>query len=214
MKIWLFIALLILISSCSYPQEPQGNLILDTKENNQESNQNITKETAYVTEVIDGDTFKVNNNQKVRLIGLNAPEKNEKYYKESTNYLRNLAEDKEVILEKDISETDRFGRLLRYVYLKDGTFVNLEMVKNGHAIAKSYKPDIKYDKILREASNPIVQCINLGCPEGTKLVGNKKSLVYHYCYCTYADRISKENLVCFNSVEEAQNLGYKETKIC
>ena len=206
------ISILILISSCSFNENPQGNLALDLKE--ESSINNSTKETAFVIAVIDGDTIKIKNNQKVRLIGINTTEKGKKYYKEATDYLKSLVLNKEVILEKDISETDRFGRLLRYVYLKDGTFVNLEMIKNGHAAAKSFKPDIKYDSIFREASNPINNCVNLGCPQGTKLVGNKNSLVYHYCYCTYADRISKENLICFSSVEEAQNLDYKETKIC
>ena len=210
MKYIIFIAFLILISSCSINPNIEGNTIKEPQKNIV----NSTKETALVTQVIDGDTIRLQNNQKVRLIGINTPEKGEKYYKEATDSLKNLVENKEVILEKDISETDRFGRLLRYVYLKDGTFVNLEMVKNGHAMAKSYKPDIKYDNILRSASNPINECVTLGCPENTQLVGNKKSLVYHYCYCTYASRISRENLICFNSVEEAQNLGYTETKIC
>lgn len=214
MKLMYFLAAaLVVISACSISQIPQGSVIINDS-NSQEPVQNNTKELAFVIEVIDGDTIKLKNNQKVRLLGINTPEKGEKYYKEATVYLKSLVENKEVILEKDISETDRFGRLLRYVYLKDGTFVNLEMIKNGHAAAKSYKPDIKYDNILREASSPTDNCINLGCPQGTKLIGNKKSLVYHYCYCTYADRISKENLICFSSIEEAQNIGYKETKIC
>ena len=211
MKYVVLISFLILISSCSVSQDIQGNVITDTTKN---TINNSTNETAFVLEVTDGDTFKLSNNQKVRLIGVNTPEKGEKYYKESTDYLKSLILNKEVILEKDISETDRFSRLLRYVYLTNRTFVNLEMVKNGHAMAKSFKPDVKYDNILREASNPINECISVGCDENTKVVGNKKSLVYHFCYCTYASRISKENLVCFNSIEEAQNLGYKETKIC
>ena len=210
MKYIILVSLLLFITSCSFNQNIQGNVV--SQENLEKIN---TTEQAYlVTNVIDGDTFKIQNNQKVRLIGINAPEKDEKYYKEATQYLTNLILNQRVILERDISETDRFGRLLRYVYLENGTFINLEMIKNGHAAAKSFKPDIKYDHLFRSTSNPTDNCINLGCPKDTQLVGNKKSLVYHYCYCTYADRISKENLICFNSVDEAQEYGYKETKIC
>ena len=210
MKYLLLVSVLFLISSCSIntSNNIEGNVVT-------EQNQSISeKEDVIVTDVTDGDTFKIQNGQKVRLIGINAPEKNEKYYQESTKYLESLVLNKEVTMEKDVSDTDRFGRLLRYVYLEDGTFVNLEMVKFGYAKAKSYKPDIKYDHILREASSPSNECISLGCDENTKVIGNKNSLVYHYCYCTFASRIKKENLVCFNSEEEAENLGYKETNVC
>ena len=52
-----------------------------------------------------------------------------------------------VRLEKDISEKDRYGRLLRYVYI-DGTFVNAELVRQGYARAKAYPPDAKYQVYL------------------------------------------------------------------
>jgi len=47
---------------------------------------------------------------------------------------------------KDQSETDQYGRLLRYVFLQDGTFVNQELVENGYAVAVSYPPDTQYDE--------------------------------------------------------------------
>ena len=57
---------------------------------------------------------------------------------------------KKVRLEKDVSETDRYGRLLRYVFV-DGLFVNEYLVKQGYAQARSYLPDIKYQDIFRQA---------------------------------------------------------------
>jgi hypothetical protein len=59
-----------------------------------------------------------------------------------------------VYLEKDVSETDQFDRLLRYVWLTNGatwTLVNLELVRQGVAIAKSYPPDTKYDDVYLAA---------------------------------------------------------------
>jgi len=60
-----------------------------------------------------------------------------------------LVEGKAVYLEKDVSDTDRYGRLLRYVFLADGTFVNGELVRQGYAQAITYPPDVKYQKLLR-----------------------------------------------------------------
>jgi endonuclease YncB( thermonuclease family) len=62
---------------------------------------------------------------------------------EATEANKRLVESKTVLLEKDVSETDRYGRLLRYVYMGD-IFVNEELVKQGYAQASMYPPDVKY----------------------------------------------------------------------
>ena len=57
-----------------------------------------------------------------------------------------LVEGKTVFLEKDVSEVDQFDRLLRYVWVTKGTawtLVNLELVRQGVAFAKSYPPDVE-----------------------------------------------------------------------
>ncbi len=112
-----------------------------------------------VTRVIDGDTIEVDIDgtiYKVRYIGIDAPELDDErpefcaLAQEATRYNRQLVEGKTVRLEKDISETDRYGRLLRYVYVDD-TFVNAELVRQGLAWVKVYEPDTKYQDILEEA---------------------------------------------------------------
>jgi micrococcal nuclease len=102
---------------------------------------------AKVVQVIDGDTVIIAGGYHVRYIGIDAPEKDEKYYLESTQLNKELIEGKRVRLEKDISEKDKYGRLLRYVYV-DNTFVNAEIVRLGYAYAKAYPPDIKYQSYL------------------------------------------------------------------
>ncbi|MDI6885900.1 MAG: thermonuclease family protein [archaeon] len=72
------------------------------------------------------------NGDKVRLLGINTPEKGQPYYEEATNRLKELIEGKTVTLEKDIEDKDQYERLLRYIYIDD-TFVNLEMVREGYA---------------------------------------------------------------------------------
>ena len=62
---------------------------------------------------------------------------------------RELVEGKRVRLERDVSDTDRYGRLLRYVYIDDIS-VNAELVKRGLAHAKAYPPDTKYQEYLEK----------------------------------------------------------------
>ena len=109
-------------------------------------------ETAKVTQVIDGDTINIEGGYRVRYIGIDTPEIRpvaEAYGLEAWQVNRQLVEGKEVRLERDVSETDKYGRLLRYVYVDD-VFVNAELVRLGLAEAKAYPPDIKYQEYLEE----------------------------------------------------------------
>lgn len=118
---------------------------------------------AKVTRVIDGDTIEVDIAGKkytVRYIGVNTPETVDprrpvQYYgKEASAKNKELVEGKAVRLEKDVSETDKYGRLLRYVYVGD-TMINAELVRQGYAQSSSYPPDVKHQelfvKLQREA---------------------------------------------------------------
>jgi micrococcal nuclease len=100
---------------------------------------------AKVTRVIDGDTIVIDTGEHVRYIGMNTPEVESKkcYASEATAINKNLVLGKEVKLEKDVSDTDKYGRLLRYVYVGD-TFVGDYLVKNGDAKVMTVPPDTKY----------------------------------------------------------------------
>ena len=109
-------------------------------------------ETAKVIQVIDGDTITIEGGYRVRYIGIDTPEVHpipEAYGTEAWQVNRQLVEGKEVRLERDVSETDKYGRLLRYVYVDD-VFINAELVRLGLAEAKAYPPDIKYQDYLEE----------------------------------------------------------------
>ena len=103
-----------------------------------------------VRSVIDGDTIRIEKWIKVRLLGIDAPEKGECYFDESKAYLNELIDDTEIFLEKDISGTGSFGRLLRHIILKnpdpeaDNVHINNTMVLEGYAFRKTLSPDIKY----------------------------------------------------------------------
>lgn len=102
-----------------------------------------------VIRVVDGDTIEIEGNIKVRYIGINAPESVAPgkpvgcFGHEASDKNKELVLGEEVTLEKDISETDKYNRLLRYVYL-DGVMINDELVKEGYAEVATYPPDIKY----------------------------------------------------------------------
>lgn len=124
---------------------------------------------AKVTKVIDGDTIKVDIDgeiYKVRFIGINCPEigENEEFYgKEAYEFSKEKLDDKVIFLQKDVSETDKYGRLLRYVWLekpkdlnnpsKDeirDLSINGILVREGFAKANYYPPDTSYTKFLKE----------------------------------------------------------------
>lgn len=110
-------------------------------------------EIAYVTRVIDGDSIEVEVNGKeeqVRYIGVNTPE----YYSDerdeavlATALNRSLVEGQYVLLIRDVSDRDKYDRLLRYVFTVDG-FVNFELVKEGAAEVKEYPPDTACHEFL------------------------------------------------------------------
>jgi micrococcal nuclease len=102
-----------------------------------------------VTKVVDGDTIKIETGETVRYIGMNTPETVDPrrpvqcFGHEASAKNKELVEGKQVLLEKDVSNTDKYGRLLRYVYL-DGVMVNEKLVAEGYAQVDTYPPDVKY----------------------------------------------------------------------
>ena len=100
-----------------------------------------------VIKVIDGDTIVIEGGEIIRYIGINSPEtgqdKDDCFAQEAFNANKELIEGKEVKLEKDVSEKDKYGRLLRYVWVDD-IFVNEYLVRYGYALSAEYPPDTKY----------------------------------------------------------------------
>lgn len=158
---------------------------------------NAKIENATVTKIVDGDTVDVEIDGKpftVRYIGIDTPETKDPnlpiqfYGPEAANRNSELVSGKQVILVKDVSETDSYGRLLRYVFVGD-VFVNETLVKEGYAYAKDFPPDTscselfsveqervksqsiglwannaRYDEIAVATETPITSAE--GCPQG------------------------------------------------
>lgn len=112
---------------------------------------------ARVVEVVDGDTIKLDSGKTVRYIGIDTPETKhpqkgvECFGKEASEKNKQLVDGREILLQKDVSETDRYDRLLRYVYLPNPTnanqeaiFINRYLVEEGYAHAITYPPDVRF----------------------------------------------------------------------
>lgn len=118
-------------------------------------------ERVVVTRVVDGDTIEISSGKTVRFIGIDTPETVDPrrsvgcFGKEASNKTKDLLSGKEIILQKDVSETDKYRRLLRYIFLPlpDGRilFVNDYLVREGFAKALTYPPDVKYNEQFRQA---------------------------------------------------------------
>ncbi|WP_413301202.1 thermonuclease family protein [Bacillus sp. 1P10SD] len=122
-----------------------------------------------VGRVVDGDTIVTSDGRKIRLVGVNTPEsttRHEEFGKEASNYTTSKLTGKQVWIQKDVSETDRYNRLLRIVWLGIPTndmdeaeirskMFNADLVLKGFAEPSTYPPDVKYSdyfvKFAREA---------------------------------------------------------------
>ncbi|MEH7118252.1 thermonuclease family protein [Neobacillus vireti] len=128
------------------------------KQSQEEIAKSLGLELITVGRVVDGDTFVTSDGRKVRLVGVNTPEsttRHEQYGKEASNYTFSKLNGKQVWMQKDVSETDRYGRLLRIVWFSVPTndmneneirtkMFNADLVLNGYAEPSTYPPDVKY----------------------------------------------------------------------
>lgn len=139
--------------------------ISEGKPNSKEEKVNLDDLGTYkVVRVVDGDTFIINYNgkeERVRLIGVDTPEsvhpneeKNTAFGKKVSNFSKEKLTNKEVQIEFDVSQRDKYGRLLCYVYV-DGQMYNKLLLEEGLAKVATYPPNIKYvedfTKIQKEA---------------------------------------------------------------
>lgn len=130
----------------------------------------LARENATVKRVIDGDTIELTDGRTLRYIGIDTPETVDPgrptgcFGQEASRFNKQLVEGKKVELEKDVSNTDRYGRLLRYVFVEyngEMVLLNEHLVKEGYALSSSYPPDIKYQELFGQAQS-VAQTENRG----------------------------------------------------
>ena len=116
-----------------------------------------------VARVFDGDTIKLENGERVRLIGIDTPETHDNpklardisrrhsdrsaqlaMGEQAARFTRDLLQDRDVRLEMDVEARDKYGRMLAYVYLSDGTFINEKIIREGYAYPLTIPPNVRH----------------------------------------------------------------------
>ncbi|MDY6953582.1 MAG: thermonuclease family protein [Thermodesulfobacteriota bacterium] len=174
--------------------------------------------------VDDGDTVVVSGGVRVRYIGVNAPEvahkerSAERFGPEARAFNRKLVFHKKVRLELGREEHDQYGRLLAYVFLKDGTFVNAELVNGGYGHCLFQRPNTKYDEQLlglqREAMEKRVGLWEGFVDEKGPYVGNRETRRFHRAGCPFGKTVSPRNRVLLKTRYDAFWHGFSPCKRC
>jgi micrococcal nuclease len=116
-----------------------------------------------VTKIIDGDTIIIQGGEKIRLLGVDCDERGKSCYKSARDWIEELLIGKEVFVEDDIEDKDRYGRSLRYIFLDDEN-VNVLLVEMGFCVAR-FERDTKYKEEIVKAEEFAIEN-KVGCKWG------------------------------------------------
>lgn len=133
----------------------------ESQDNRGEVTECLAPSEVIVTKIIDGDTIVVEGGYHIRLLGIDADESGYPCYGPAKTRLEELVLSKEVRLEKDETDIDQYGRCLRYIFLDDQN-IDLQLVKQGLAVARFYEPDVKYKDEIIEAEKQAIEN-EIGC---------------------------------------------------
>jgi endonuclease YncB( thermonuclease family) len=175
--------------------------------------------------VYDGDTILTNTDQKVRYLGIDAPEIG--YGEKKSEFMAVAARDenirlvkkRKVILEFDRERTDQYGRLLAYLYLENGEMVNALLLRKGLAHVAMKLPNLRYlQPLLHFQRLAIEERIGIWkAPEGRAEVfylGNNKSYRFHRPNCTFGRKTGSNHRLQFSSRKEAFWEGFRPCNKC
>ncbi|MED1794030.1 thermonuclease family protein [Brevibacillus nitrificans] len=195
---------------------------------------------ATVQRVVDGDTVELSTGEKVRLIGVDTPETVkpntpvQPYGKEASEFSKQLLTGQKVKLKFDVEPYDKYKRLLAYMYLQDGTFVNEKLVRDGYARIMTIPPNVAYADLFLEAErearennkglwglseekaakkSTAVKPAKEAAPEGKTIKGNinaKGEKIYHVPGSASYEQTHAE--MWFATEEEAKAAGFRAPK--
>lgn len=202
-----------------------------------DSAENLLSGTAIIRHIIDGDTIVVGyegRDEKIRLIGINTPEIHhptkgvEPYGYEAKRFVEGILKPGDrVKLEFDIQSRDKYGRLLAYVYLSDGRFLNALLVENGYAQVMTIPPNVKYQDLFLElqrdarenkrglwSGRGLINQPPQDSPKECNFVASKVSEVFHKPDCEWAKKIREWNRQCFGTPDDAVSSGKRPCRVC
>ena len=187
--------------------------------------QNAVAESWYTVRwVADGDSIVLENGRQIRYIGINAPEiehedrKAEPFGEKAKAINKNYVLHQSVRLEFDREKKDRYGRTLAYVYLRNGLFINAEMVSRGAAYFLYIRPNTRYMELFINEQQSAMHS-RKGLWQNwretkAEYIGNKRSRRFHLPACPHARRIKSINRVRFYKKWDAFLTGYAPAKRC
>jgi endonuclease YncB( thermonuclease family) len=179
----------------------------------------------FVKFVYDGDTILTGTDQKVRYIGIDAPEvgygvkKSEFMALAARNENIRIVGKSSLLLEFDQETKDRYGRLLAYVYLESGEMVNALLIRKGLAHVAVRQPNLKYfRRLLHQQRKAMGEKLGIwGAPaerEEAFYLGNRKSYRFHRPNCPFGRRMASDHRLNFGSREEAYWEGFSPCSKC
>jgi micrococcal nuclease len=183
-----------------------------------------------------------NRNERIRLIGVDTPETvhprigEEPYGREASNFTKSQLTGKQVLIELDVEPRDKYGRLLGYVYLTDGTMFNASLMNQGYAQMMTYPPNVRWAELFRalqtnarnqsrglwglapdtinnqERSTPQNYNFKHGCtnPLIKGNINSKREKIYHVPGGDYYNVTKPEKQFC--NEQEALNAGFRKSK--
>lgn len=186
-----------------------------------------------VVHVYDGDTIRLEDGRRVRLIGINAPEVRhpesngrikpaEQFGETARQYLQKRLLHKKIVLKNDREQQDHYHRTLAYVFLPDGTFINEELISEGLAYCLYKRPNDRYENRLLLAQqmamrsgkgiwgNGTIVVEN----SGSSYIGNIRSRRFHKPECPLGKKINPKNRKNFARLYDAFYHGYAPCKRC
>jgi micrococcal nuclease len=174
-----------------------------------------------VVRVIDGDTAVLDGGEKVRLLGIDTPEKGEPFADSATAVLARLILHKAVRLQHDFRKRDNYGRLLAYIYVDDTLLVNSALVAEGLARVYLFPEDITNQTIIDRliAAQRQALAANRGIwsvPVRTEdhYVGNRRTMRFHRPDCRSSGKTAARNQIVFDTREAALYEGYSPCRTC
>lgn len=170
-----------------------------------------------VKSVADGDTISLVGGEKVRYLGVDTPERGQKLYATAAQHNRDLVQGKRVLLERDQSETDRYGRLLRYVWVEGegGELVHVGegLVRAGLAKATPYPPDTARSSdlaVVEAEARKLGAGLWRSFEQETHYIGSSNK--FHRPDCRNAKSIRRPKR--FESREAATRSGRRPARCC
>jgi micrococcal nuclease len=175
--------------------------------------------------VADGDTIVLTGGERVRYAGINAPEvahdgePAEPYGDEAQRFNQKLVLGRWLDLELAEDFRDHYGRLLAYVFLEDGTFVNGELVQQGYAHLIGRQSKVRYwERLLNLQRQALKKKKGIWSLPVTKpekhYLGNKRSWVFHRPHCQFGLKTAGHNRVIFVNRYEALYQGFSPGRRC